>query len=202
MRALLAYFIERVRPGLFVPVVAALWLNALWASEALDVRTFTSELASLEAAGSTYALPLLLLTLLVLQFRLWDDLEDRERDRQFHPDRVLVRSRVEPFRWWLAALTAAALVAAAATNFNVLAGVAALDAWFLVAYRVIRPHVTDLVWRFPILLAKYPAFATLTAVAVGGVSGRRLALSTLVVMTGACVYEATHHGQQPAGVAS
>src|SRR5262245_41007614 len=36
---------------------------------------------------------LALASTLVLQFRLWDDLADRDRDRQHHPDRILPRAR-------------------------------------------------------------------------------------------------------------
>jgi hypothetical protein len=194
-RTVAAYLAERVRPRLFVPVLSTLWLTALWASETLAP-------ASLKAGSSTYTLSLLLLTLLVAQFRLWDDLEDRDHDRRSFPDRVLVRSTVEPFRWLLAILTVGAIAAAAAASLNALAGVVGLDLLFLVAYRVVRPRVPDLVWRFPVLLAKYPAFVALTAMAMRGATGRRLALATVVVMTGACFYEATHRGRQPAGVTS
>lgn len=197
-RAYLAYFTERVRPGIFVPALVALWLMAFWTSGGMEARTFRSVLGGLEHGGSTF----LLLPLLVLQFRLWDDLEDRERDRQFHPDRVIVRSNVEPFRWLLAALTTAAVAVAAATSLGVLTAVVTLDVLGVVAYRAIRPRVPDVVWRFPILLAKYPAFVAVTAIAMGGESWPRLGLAALAVMTGACVYEAVHHGRQPAGVAS
>ncbi len=43
-------------------------------------------------AGVCASWPLVLAVVLLLQFRLWDDLEDLERDRAVHPDRVLVRS--------------------------------------------------------------------------------------------------------------
>lgn len=189
-RTFLAYLAERVRPRIFVPALAALWLVAFWASDVVEARTVAASLS------------FLLLTLLVLQFRLWDDLEDRERDRRSHRDRVIVRSNVEPFRWLLAAFTAAAVAVAAATGLGVLTAVVTVDVLGVVAYRAIRPRVPDVVWRFPILLAKYPAFVAVTAMAMGGQSWPRLALATLAVMTGACVYEAVHPGRQPAGVAS
>ena len=189
-RTFLAYLAERVRPRIFVPALAALWLVAFWASDVVEARTVAASLS------------FLLLTLLVLQFRLWDDLEDRERDRRSHRDRVIVRSNVEPFRWLLAAFSAAAVAVAAATGLGVLTAVVTVDVLGVVAYRAIRPRVPDVVWRFPILLAKYPAFVAVTAMAMGGQSWPRLALATLAVMTGACVYEAVHPGRQPAGVAS
>ena len=189
-RTFLAYLAERVRPRIFVPALAALWLVAFWASDVVEARTVAASLS------------FLLLTLLVLQFRLWDDLEDRERDRRSHRDRVIVRSNVEPFRWLLAAFSAAAVAVAAATGLGVLTAVVTVDVLGVVAYRAIRPRVPDVVWRFPILLAKYPAFVAVTAMAMGGQSWPRLALATLAVMTGACVYEAVHPGRQPAGDAS
>jgi hypothetical protein len=71
-----------------------------------------------------------------------------------------------------------------------------------VAYRAIRPWLPDAIWRFPVLLAKYPAFVLLTTMAIGAAPGRRVAIATMVVMSGACLYEALHRGQQPTGVAS
>jgi hypothetical protein len=188
-RLLLAYFAERVRPGVFVPVLAALWCSAVWASG-----------TALFHAGHT--LPFLLLMLLVVQFRLWDDIEDVERDRRLHPNRVLVRSPLMPFRRLLAIVAVAALAAAAALDSGVLAGVVALDVAFLIAYHAVRRFVPDRIWRFPVLLAKYPAFVLVTTLAIGQAPGRRAAAAMLVVMTGACVYEAFHHDLQPTGVPS
>jgi 4-hydroxybenzoate polyprenyltransferase len=139
-----------------------------------------------------------LVTCLVLQFRLWDDLEDVGTDRAAHPERVLARAPVRPFQGLLVAVALATLALAAAIGGNVLAGVAALDVWFLVAYRGIRPHVPDVVWRFPLLLAKYPAFVVLAALSVGGAPIHRLIIAALVVLAGACIYDAVCQ-RQPAG---
>jgi hypothetical protein len=193
--AYLAYLAERVRPRVFVPALVGLWVMSLWTSgTAAEAPTFTTVLACLRS--------LLLLTLLVFQFRLWDDLEDRERDRRSHPHRVLVRSNASPFRWLLAAVAVTGVAIAAATSRSVLAGVVSLNVLGIVAYRVIRPRVPEVVWRFPIVLAKYPAFVALTAMAIGGGSWSRLTLATLVVMTGACVFEAIHAARPSPGVAS
>jgi hypothetical protein len=138
------------------------------------------------------------MVLLVLQFRLWDDLEDVERDRLAHPERVLSRSPVGEFRRLLAVLSGATLVGSAALSWTAFIGVAVLDACFLIAYRVVRPRVSDVTWRFPLLLAKYPAFVVLVAATMGARAGGRLTVAALVAMAGACVYEVAHQ-QRPAG---
>jgi 4-hydroxybenzoate polyprenyltransferase len=183
------YLVERLSPTVFVPAVSGLWLSAIWA-------------AGTGHPASSYARSLLLMTLLVLQFRLWDDLEDVERDRAAHPRRVLVRSPVLPFRWALVVLATLALGVGALFSAVAAAQVAALDVLFLIAYRLTRPQIPDVVWRFAVLLAKYPAFVAVTALAIGGAPDRRLALAMLVTMTGACLYEVVHRRDQPTGVAS
>ena len=60
MSALLAYRRERFRPAIFVPAIALMVALALWVSGTLPTAQ------SLVQASVT-------MTLLVLQFRLWDD---------------------------------------------------------------------------------------------------------------------------------
>jgi hypothetical protein len=184
-----SWIAERIPPAVFVPAVAALWLCARWAADQ----------SALNGAG---ALSLALLTALVLQFRLWDDLEDAGRDRLVHPARVLAQATAGVFRRLLGIWSAAVLALAAASTPAVFAGVVALDVWFLVAYRVVRPRVPDAVWRFPLLLAKYPAFVCLTALAMAPSRGGRLIVASLAAIAGACVYEAVHDHRQPAGETS
>ena len=184
-RLVQAYLSERFPPSVFAPVVAVLWLSAVWTGGAGAMN-----------AGS--ALAFLLVACLVVQFRLWDDLEDVAIDRVEHPQRVLVRAPVRAFWLLLMAMSSITLALAAAISGTVLAGVAMLDLWFLAAYRVIRPQVPDIVWRVPLLLVKYPAFVLIAALAIGAADIHRLIIAALVVMAGACVYEAIHP-RQPAG---
>ena len=75
---MIAYLAERLSPAIFVPAAALIAL--------------VSHTAGGHAADS-WLLDLLLALLLIAQFRLWDDLADREHDRRAHPERVLVRAR-------------------------------------------------------------------------------------------------------------
>jgi hypothetical protein len=187
---ILAYLAERVRAAVFLPAVAGLWLAAIWAA------------GGNPGAGRS-ALALALLACALLQFRLWDDLEDLARDRQVHPDRVLARAPSNLFRWLLGALTVAALALAAVAGPAALVTLAALDLTFLAAYRLVRPRVAEGVWRYPLLLSKYPAFALITAMAAGMVADpARISAVMAAAFTGACVYEALHDRRRPAGASS
>ena len=93
--------------------------------------------------------------ILVVQFRLWDDLEDRARDRVAHPARVLVDAAAEPFRILLFVLMLAA-AALSAQQASALAATLALNAAFWCAYRLARPRISVNGWRFGLLLLKYP----------------------------------------------
>jgi len=101
----------------------------------------------------------LLAALLLLQFRLWDDLADVPRDRVEHPERVLCRmDRHGPFRAAVAGLAGASALALARPRpaFTRLFGLAALNAGFLFWYRRARTAAGAYV-----VLLKYPAFVAL-----------------------------------------
>ena len=91
MPQLLLYRRTRFPLPLFLPL--ALFLT-LAASRTDEHRTFGL------VAGRV-----LLALLWLFQFRLADDLADRERDRHDHPDRVLTRADARPFVWLLALLS-------------------------------------------------------------------------------------------------
>ena len=186
IRQCAAYVAERFSPAIFVPALAVHVALALW------VADVSPTLARLVQAGGMAAL-------LLLQFRLWDDLEDRERDRVSHPDRVLVRAAPTPFRWVLAALGLTNLVVFAAAPSGVaFAGIIALDAGFLAAYRL-RARLTDHVWRFRVLLLKYPAFVGLVATAIGVPRPGPLALAMGAMYAAACGFEVFHNRHQTIG---
>jgi hypothetical protein len=175
-----AYLRERFRLSIFGPAIALHVTGALWANGAAPEPA-----AILYCAG--------LATLLLLQFRLWDDLEDRERDRAAHPDRVLVCASPSPFRRLLAALCLVNVALMAATGSrSAPGGLALLNLAFWLAYRRMRPRLPDFVWRFQVLLFKYPAFVGLLAAAIGTpLSGRSIAAALAVYAT-ACAYEVLH----------
>ena len=158
----------------------------LWA---VDAEPTAARLVS--AAG--------LATLLLLQFRLWDDLEDRRRDRATHPERVLVVASPAPFRRALVVIGLGNLaVLAAAPSAVAPAGLVVLDVAFAAAYRL-RAGVSDHVWRFGVLLLKYPIFVGLIAAATGAPPTFRLALAMTVMYAAASGYEAYHNRRRTIG---
>lgn len=179
-RLFVAYLRERVRLAIYGPAVALHVAAALWTT-------------ATRPTPASLARPVSLAVMLLLQFRLWDDLEDRERDRSVHPDRVLVRSQAAPFRVVLSALTIGNLALFAIVGSGAaLAGLAALDLAFWLAYRRLRPRVPESVWRFHVVLVKYPAFVSLLATMTGAQTKGRLLAAALLVYACACAYEAVH----------
>ena len=80
---MIAYFVERFSPTIFVPAALGIAAAARVASSGSD---------------SSWLVDGTLALLLIAQFRLWDDLADREVDRLAHPERVLVRAeRIGPY---------------------------------------------------------------------------------------------------------
>ena len=109
-----------------------------------------------------------LAALLVLSFRVWDDLADRAFDGAHHPDRVLARTTTRGWFWAALAGTAAVTVSAlgafgGAASLPVYGGLIVLLAvvyhgpWRMTRERFIRTQL---------VLLKYPAF-----IAMLGVSG-------------------------------
>jgi hypothetical protein len=173
MSRLLAFVVQRFPLAVFVPAIGLLAAVA-W------------------VPGATHSLPALfrsiaLMALLVAEFRVWDDLEDRDADRARHPDRVLTNGSATPF-WYLAGLLCAMAVIALAATPRALAGLMLLHASMLWAYRRLRPRITDHAWRYAVLPLKYPAFVLLVTLALGGASLAALA-AVGVTYLGACVFE-------------
>ena len=186
MNQLLAYGAQRVRPAVFVP---AMLLLAAAACAAAGAR---SPLAFAHAAG--------LVAILVIQFRLWDDLEDRESDRLTHPDRVLTQGPIGVFAVALVTLAGIALAAFAPAP-PALLGLVALDAIAWWTYRRLRARLSEPVWRYLVLPVKYPAFVVLTSLALGSASVEPVAIAALITYLGACGYEAWHSRTSSVGVA-
>ena len=177
MRFVRAYLAERFPPALFGPALAGLTAAAAWTAA--------------EPSPAATARTLVLAALLVAQFRLWDDLEDIDRDRIVSPGRVLVRAPATPFRRLMALLIAAAALLCVERPPALLA-LLALETGFWVAYRYVRPSVPDETWRYGLLLLKYPLFVVVLSLAAGDAVTRRLSLAAAVAYACALAYELWH----------
>ncbi len=186
IRVFATYLADRFRPGIFVPATALHVVLVLWATDATPTA---ARLAS--ATG--------LAALLLLQFRLWDDLEDRAHDRVTHPNRVLVRVSPTPFVWALTAIGFGNLLAvASAPSGAAWVGLLLLDGGFVAAYRL-RARLSDHVWTFGVLLLKYPAFVLLIAAAFGTPRPGPLALAMCVMYVAASGFEIYHNRHRTIG---
>jgi hypothetical protein len=184
MSALRSYGRERFPAAVFVPAILAL-----------------ATLAWSATAGTLASLPwyVAAVSLLVVQFRLWDDLEDVDRDRRLHPTRVLCRTPLVVFRVLHASLMVAAGVMLGVQGIP---AYAALCLTALVAYRLLRARVCDRLWRYGCLLLKYPAFVAVVAIAAHSPHSPyspyspeslwRLASAAAAAYALAAVYEALH----------
>jgi hypothetical protein len=176
MNALVAYARERLPLPVFAPALALL-AGLAWAASG----------ARLEALPWCVAV----VSLLVVQFRLWDDLEDVDHDRLSRPSRVLTRAPLRPFRVALA-LSMALAGAVFAGSERTLAAYAVLCLAMLAAYRAARRRVTDRSWRYGLLLLKYPVFVALAVSASGGADVLSVVAAAAIAYAAAAGYEAWH----------
>jgi hypothetical protein len=132
---------------------------------------------------------------LVVSFRMWDDLMDRERDRVKHPDRVLVRAsspapvRVVSWIVGLAALASVDRLRGTTSSAFLVAYIAVLAAAY--AMRGPRSAAGD-----RILLLKYGVF-TLALIGLPGALDARGLLSAAAAFAVACAYEWWHDAESP-----
>ena len=75
-------------------------------------------------------------------------------------------------------------------------GLLALDIACVAAYRL-RARMSDRVWRFRILLLKYPIFVALLAAAAGTPPPVRLAVAMAVMYAAAVSCYEIHHNRRP-----
>jgi hypothetical protein len=171
------YWAERFPPVLFVPAAVLIALAA--------------------RAGNLPGLADVARALLLLgQFRLWDDLADRERDRRAHPERLLVSAAsATPFSL-LCGLLGAINIAISAYVDGLVAAVllvllnAAAAAWY--TWRPARRTAAgDLV-----LLTKYPAFVMVLASGSPAPSSH-VFLTAAFIYGGACAFEIWHDAAGP-----
>jgi 4-hydroxybenzoate polyprenyltransferase len=187
MRTMAAYFRERFPLAVFVPVFVLLTVAAFWSVA--------------NATGLRLLVALLLGIALVVQFRLWDDLEDRERDRAAHHTRVLVNAPVEPFRILLL-LLAALSIALSAGQRGALGATLVLNAGGWCAYRLARHRISPNGWRFGLLPLKYPGVVAVMALSLGDVIPVRLAIAAATTYVCASGYELLHDSPARVGGAS
>jgi 4-hydroxybenzoate polyprenyltransferase len=177
---IVAYLRERLRSRLFVPLALLLAIAGMVAAGA--------QLDSLGAFVETT----ITCYLLVLAFRLWDDLEDRARDRREHPERVMARStRIAPWMTLLALafIGAAIIVAAGPSAGQRLATLAAGSALLFAWYRLRRPIAANPLIGMHVIFAKYPLIALVAAPPARPTS---LGLSAAVLFSlyaALCMYE-------------
>jgi 4-hydroxybenzoate polyprenyltransferase len=180
---LLHYAAERLRTG---PLLAA---TSIVAGAAASITEWHG---SLRFAGD-----LVLAFALIVHFRMWDDISDRQQDAVRHPNRVTVRaSSPAPLR--TVAVTIAIGCAAAVvlcSGFGVsFATLVATWLCFGTWYRWRGPRTA---WSDHVLLAKYPAFIVVVAGSRVTASPALFALSLTVVYLAFCVYEAWHDAYAP-----
>ena len=174
-----SYLRTRLPASRFGPLVIALVLASL-AGE------------SVPALG-TLLRRFLLVTSLIVQFRIWDDLADRQRDRARHPERILTATRrLGPFLglWVVAAGVAVALLTAEPWPAWRLSVYGFLGLVLSVWYTAGRHRWTQPVLHYHVVLAKYPVFVYL----LGGGAARPIprVLAALSVYLALCAYEVLH----------
>jgi hypothetical protein len=181
MQSIVLYLRQRVRPAVFVPAISILTALSLWAVAPV-------------AGSPSAAIAAAVTAVLVVQFRIWDDLEDREADARVHPERVLARMPSGPVRSLGWTLGVVALVAALASGAWIAAAVIVnLDVVFWLIYRHVRPWLPERVWRYQVLPLKYAGFVVAGALAIRTPdSVDRLTAAALLAWLGAVAYEYLH----------
>lgn len=132
---------------------------------------------------------------LLFQFRLWDDLSDRERDQLEHPERLLAQTTSVTFFRTLIfivflfnfVLTAASAGSRWRPELFMLGNIA-----FLLWYRWLRKICRNDIIASHVVLFKYPLFVYLLSGESFPTSGGRLPLAMLLVYLCFCVYELLH----------
>src|SRR5215831_9104000 len=77
------YVRERARPSVFVPLAVVIAAVGRWTGGRVDGWTGRGTMIEFVVAAITAFVSM-------LAFRVWDDLEDRQRDRHTHPTRATV----------------------------------------------------------------------------------------------------------------
>jgi 4-hydroxybenzoate polyprenyltransferase len=175
-----AYLRERFRLAVFVPV-----------SVAIAASAGGPGLGSL-AVDAAFAL------LLLAEFRLRDDLADRDADASVHAGRVIVRARsLTSFRLFAAALAIANLSVCTMRSGEWIA-VPLLLALHVVLAALYSQRTARTFGGDQLLLVKYPAFVLIVAASHCLEAPLPVAIGAAVVYAAASIYEAWHDPASPA----
>lgn len=177
---LIAYFKTRFRPAAFIFLAAFLCAAAATVPPSFPWRN-----------AAVAMLPALLL---LLQFRVWDDLADRQRDAVTHADRVLVTSGSVTSYQWLVIVTAATNILIAATFAMLLHAMVfvALNILLLAWYGWLRDYLRHPLLHSHVVLLKYPVFVWVLNGIIGAKPSRYLGYLMLLTYFAFCVYEMLH----------
>jgi 4-hydroxybenzoate polyprenyltransferase len=181
MTLLVAYVRQRLTPGRVLPAVVLVVVTALIG------RGWSGWMALATDSAAAFGL--------VIAFRIWDDLMDRERDRARHPKRVVVRaSSTRPLA--VAALIvaiAAAVLVVWTREWQTSAVLAGYTAILAASYAAAGPRHATREW---ILLLKYGVF-TLVLIGIPAAFTNRGLISAAAAFAAACVYEWLHDAESP-----
>jgi len=179
--SLLRYQSNRFPVGVYLPLAAFLGTASLTPGGPVSAAGFA---AAVVFAGT-----------LLFQFRLWDDLSDRDRDRREHPERLLARTTdLTPFRGLLVAFFVLNIVLLGLAGAGHRIGVfLALSTLFLIWYGGLRNVVAGSIVGYHVVLAKYPVIVYLVSDPQHGPGVLPLGLVYLCC----CIYEALHDRSLP-----
>ena len=151
-----------------------------------------------------FAVAMVVAYALVFQFRLWDDLADRERDRRNHPERVLANSRsIRVFVFLLVVVFAVNLgVFVLRVDTSRVLIYLLMNGAALVWYLRLRSLVTDATASAHVLLLKYPVIVYLLGGWFPRGSVGYLTLSMALVYLCFCIYETLHDPELVVGRSS
>src|SRR4051812_37915400 len=172
------YMAERARLTVFVPLAVLIAASA-WVAAPGGAPSLTSfTVCAIQALLFVFAL------------RIWDDLEDRERDAVRHPERVIVRARRTGPLVGLGIVVAtggALSLLGAAVPFARIGILAAVVLALFVWYRA-RPSEASRLSGL-VILAKYPAIALALAPGLGELTPIRAVAAACALYLIACTYE-------------
>jgi hypothetical protein len=173
------YLITRFPPMVYLPCAVFLVTSGITGGRSISFfRMFFSFLHALT---------------LLLQFRLWDDISDINRDKKEYPDRIMVQAKtLRPFMILAMVLFAANLFLLAGQpgppqRFGVFL---LLNAAYLLWYNLLRGILHDRILGYHMVLAKYPVIVFL----LSGDGGKTWTLLLAMAMVFICfaLYEALH----------
>ena len=183
---MIEYWFERFVLSPLIPAAVLLALAASWSAPTDPLWLFEMLFA--------FWINLPSALLLLAQFRLWDDLADRERDRRDHPERVL--STAEPWFFVTTALVLAGInlwLASSGRSAQHVLLIVALNAAAICFYHwrpLRRTAASD-----ALLLLKYPAIlVVLPAIRLDRLE---LAIAILTTYSAAIAYETWHDAASP-----